>query len=502
MGSTTSVLERVGIALATMGPGAVLLNAALRGFRVAAPAALLTAAALGVAGTAWLARRLRASLAEAPARRALVAAWCLLAAVVSIGVTARLSLFMVDSARVEDSIYPHDLFFVQHSCLSAYFQAGRLQRAGVPNLYERTHYEGPRGEPKFIDGFVMDTFLYPPPFLLLSRLGLAVSDDFEAWRAVWFGIEGALVASTLLAVGLWIGGRPGRRMLWLTPLVWLSMPTLVTLQFGNFQLVGIAGAILAMLAFESDRNVLGGALLAPLALSKVFPGILVLLLLWQRRWRAAAWTVGFAIVVLVGSVLVLGEAPFRALLSYHLPRLSSGAAVETILARPDAMATNHSVQGFVEKLGLLHVPGMSQRVAVAVSWAYTLVLLGATAVAAKGSPERLPRVLTWLALLQLTALRSPFVPDAYAQFPLVWIVVLLLAADAGQGWRRTGYVVLLVLAAIVTPSVHYVSRPYVAFFLVHQAVFFGLCLWVIWSRRDAWNGTPISRDPYPRLAAG
>ena len=386
MGSTTGVLERVGIALATMGPGAVLLNAALRGFRVAAPAALLTAAALGVAGTAWLARRLHASLAEVPARRALVAAWCLLAAVVSIGVTARLSLFMVDSARVEDSIYPRDLFFVQHSCLSAYFQAGRLQRAGVPNLYEHTHYEGPRGKPKPIDGFVIDAFLSRRRSCC-SRGSASRCPTTRGLAGRLVGIEGALVASTLLAVGLWIGGRPGRRVLWLTPLVWLSMPTLVTLQFGNFQLVGIAGAILAMLAFESDRNILGGALLAPLALSKVFPGILVLLLLWQRRWRAAAWTAGFTIVVFVGSVLVLGEAPYRALLSYHLPRLSSGAAVETILARPDAMATNTtrcraSSKSWASSTCRGCPSGWRSRYPRPM-----LVLLGATAVAANGCPS-------------------------------------------------------------------------------------------------------------------
>ncbi len=502
MRPTALVVERVGIALAVMGPGAVLLHTALRGLGVGMPAALATSAALGCVGTGWLARHLRSRLPEPPPRRALVAAWCLIAAIAATGMTARLSLFMVDGARAEHSMYAHDAFYVQHSCLSAYFEAARLQRAGVPNVYETTHYDGEHGEPRWLDGFVMDAYLYPPPFLLLARLGLALSDDFATWRAIWFALEGAIVLSALLAVGLWVGGTAGRRVLWLIPLVWLSMPTLLTLQFGNLQLVAIAGAMLAMLAFERGHHAAGGALLAPLALSKVFPGVLVLLFLWQRRWRAAAWTAAFTIGLTVASVLVLGATPFQAFFTYHLPRLVSGAAVQAILAWPDAMATNHSVHGFVEKLGLLHVPGMTPQTARAVSWAYTLVVLGATALAARSAPARLPRAITWLALLQLAALRSPFVPDVYAQFPLVWIVVLLAAGDGLSARRRAAYAVLFVLAAIVTPTVHYVSRSYVAVFFVHQALFLALCLWVIWSR----GGTASeSRPPvrlYPRLAAG
>ncbi len=502
MRATAVVVERVGIALAVMGPGAVLLHTALRGLQVGMPAAIAASAALGLVGTAWLARWLRARLPEPPPRRALVAAWCLIAAVASTGMTARLSLFMVDGARTEDSIYPHDAFYVQHSCLSAYFEAGRLQRAGVPNVYETTHYEGERGEPRWLDGFAMDAYLYPPPFLLFSRLGLALSDDFATWRAIWFALEGAVVLAALLAVGLWVGGAAGRRVLWLIPLVWLSMPTLVTLQFGNLQLVAIAGALLAMLAFERGHHAMGGAILAPLALSKVFPGVLFLLLLWQRRWRAAAWTAAFTIGLTVASLPVLGGAPFHAFFSHHLPRLASGEAVSMILARPDAIAANHSVHGFVEKLGLLHAPGMSERVEMVVSWVYTLAVLGMTAIAARSAPARLPRAITWLALLHLAALRSPFVPDVYAQFPLVWIVLLLLARDGLSARRRVGYAALFVLAAIVTPTVHYVSRPYVAAFLVHQALFFALGLWVVWSRGGTGSESRPPVGLYPRPAVG
>ena len=175
----------------------------------------------------------------------------------AIGATARLATYMVDETRVNRSVFPFDEFYVHHSCLSAHYESARLQRAGVANVYERTNFEGPNGEPKFLRSFVIDVFIYPPPFLLLSRLGLALSEDFAVWRAVWFGIEGAIVAAGLLGVAYSIRGRAGHRALLLLPLVWLSLPLLTTLQFGNFHLVAVSGSILAMLALDRGHHALG-----------------------------------------------------------------------------------------------------------------------------------------------------------------------------------------------------------------------------------------------------
>ena len=174
--------------------------------------------------------------------------------------------------------------------------------------------------------------------------------------------------------------------------MWLSLPLLTTLQFGNFHLVAVSGSILAMLALERGHHVLGGGLLAALALGKVFPGILVLLLLLQRRWRSVAWTAAFGALFLVISRLVLGEAPFRAMITYNMPRLSSGAALETQFAYPDAIAASHAIFGFVQKLELLGVPGASQRLAVVVSWLYTGVLFLFAVLGARAPrTEPLPR---------------------------------------------------------------------------------------------------------------
>lgn len=475
---------RVGVALVPAGVGAVLGYALLNGLGVGPVVATGLSVTMAVGGTLWLSSHLPAELNGALRRHTCLAILWLALGLGAIGATARLATFMVDETKADRSMLPFDDFFVHHSCLSAHFQSARLQRDGVANVYERTNFEGPNGEPKFLRGFVIDVFLYPPPFLLFSRLGLALSEDFAAWRAVWFGLEGAIVAAGLLAVGLSIGGSVGRLALLLSPLVWLSVPLLTSLQFGNFHLVAVAGSVLAMLALNRGHHAVGGGLLAALALCKIFPGILVLLLAFQRRWRSLAWTAGFGVIFLGVSWTVLGEAPFRAMVSYNLPRLSSGAALETQFAHPDAIAASHAIFGLVQKLSLLGVPGASQPTAVAASWIYTAALFFFAVLGARASDEPLSRALVWLALLQLASLRSPFTPDVYAQVPLLWILVLLLASTEWWSWRPVALLGLVLLANCIVPTVAIMPLPaLLGISLVHQLLFLGLCIGVLVAQR-------------------
>ncbi|NOT35275.1 MAG: DUF2029 domain-containing protein [Candidatus Eisenbacteria bacterium] len=460
--------------------------AALSGLGVDDTVAAGASVAFALAGAMWLSGRLAPELDGALRRHTLLAVLWVILGVGAIGATGRLATFMADETKGQNSMYPFDDFFVHHSCLSAHYQSAHLHRDGVPNVYERTLYEGPSGEPKFVGSLVIDVFMYPPPFLLLSRLGLALSENFATWRAVWFGVEGALVAAAFVAVAFWIGGPLGRRVALLSLLAWLSFPTLTTLQHGNFHLAAIAGSVLAMLAFERGRHALGGGLLAALALSKFFPGFLVLFLVFQRRWRAMFWTTGFGVFFVLLAYVVLGGAPFRAFFAYHLPRLSTGATFETLFAHPDVIACNHAMYGLVQKLSLLGVPGMGQGTAIAVSWMYTIALVGIAALAARAAGDgrdasaRLRRALLWLAVLQLASLRAPFVPDVYGQFALLWILVLLLAGVEWRGWRPIALLTLIVLANFMVPTVPLMPLPaLLGLTLVHQILFIALCLGVV-----------------------
>jgi hypothetical protein len=225
----------------------------------------------------------------------------------------------------------------------------------------------------------------------------------------------------------------------LVPLVWAALTVLDTLQKGNVQLVVIALSMLGMVLFQRGRPAAGGLLLAFATVSKLYPGLLVLYLLVRREWRAALWTAGWGVVLTLLTAVVTGTGTFVAFLG-HLPGLLGGEAFPAF-RNPAATAINYSVPGIVFKLKLFGVPGMNFAASHALGWAYTLVVV-ALVVAAGRRPvsDRLgPQV--WLAILILGTLRSPFLPQAYADFPPLWLVAVLAAVPVTTS-RTLGWALL------------------------------------------------------------
>jgi len=163
-----------------------------------------------------------------------------LVAVLQVG---RLSAFMADSSRAWGSAVP-DPVAANHQCLSAYLHAADLSRRGVTNNYETQWYPAfnePVGVTTGLDSpvnglgrWIDDPYQYPPPFLVLPRLALALTNSFDAIRTVWFARRLAtfLVGAILLA--RWIGGRDGTIVALMIPAVLASVPTLLNFQFGQF----------------------------------------------------------------------------------------------------------------------------------------------------------------------------------------------------------------------------------------------------------------------------
>jgi len=174
-------------------------------------------------------------------------------AVVQVG---RLTWFAFDPSKTGAAVYPFDQFYVQHSCVSAYFQAAKLGEARVPNLYDETLYAGTLGR------FHIDPYLYPPQFLLLPGAMLGITADFYGFRILWFVFELLLFVTAVLITARWIGGGCGQTAFMLSGLLIVAVPTTMTLQLGNFQIVGFGLAMLAMLLIESDFVLFGAGLLA------------------------------------------------------------------------------------------------------------------------------------------------------------------------------------------------------------------------------------------------
>ena len=347
---------------------------------------------------------------------------------------ARLSVFMIDSSRAGYSSMPASEWETQHSCLSAYYVAGR-EVSSTPNVYDDKLYSLPSNPaaprvPRKLGIFNIDVYEYPPPFLILPRLLGLLTTDFERTRGLWFGLTGGLLLLVMTWIARTLGPTFGTRALLLSPLVWLSVPMISTLQKGNVQAIVIAGSLLAMLLFERRRWAAGGLVLAFLTLGKLYPGMLILFLLARRQWRAVAWTAAMAVGLVAVSVIDVGWRPYDAFVD-HMPGLLSGEAFPAF-RRPMAIAGNYSIPGLVFKLKLFGISGMSFGTMKLVGWLYTLIVIAATVWAARRSWRNDEKPLVWMAVLILATLRSPFLPQAYAGLPPLWLLTLLGARATNQ----------------------------------------------------------------------
>ena len=346
---------------------------------------------------------------------------------------ARTSVFMGDPTQVDRQAIPGEKFLETHSCLTAYVQADTLSRAGVDNLYDPKWWHGAGGLPPLPPGapspyrpFVLDYYAYPPPFLLAMAPLAPLSGDFPAQRALWFGINGLLLAAGLWIVARFIDGPNAHRVLLLAPIFFASLPVLATLQVGNFQIAVVILAVLSMVAFHRRRDAAGGALLAFAILSKISPGVLGVVLLAQRRWRSAASAAAFGLAFFALSAALLGVGPIASFLTFTLPRLGSGEVFAFLDDEPFSILTNMSLFGLPFKLQLLGLdvgdPWVLGRALIRV---YTVLLtVLAVIVALRDAGDRRNQAVTWMSLLVLAALQSPFAPG-YTLIGLLWALTLL-----------------------------------------------------------------------------
>src|SRR5436190_12831206 len=131
------------------------------------------------------------------------------------------------------------------------------------------------------------------------------------------------------------------------------------------------------------------------------------------------------------TVIDIGSAPFVAFLD-HLPGLVGGEAFPAF-RNPAATAANYSIPGLVFKLKLFGAPGMSFAAMKLVGWAWTVIAILVTVWVARRPVAGAQKPLVWLALLVIATLRSPFLPQAYAGFPALWLLTLMAASRPFSG---------------------------------------------------------------------
>lgn len=389
-----------------------------------------------------LAQRLPSQLDREAGRRPLVATLWLVLALVTLVQMGRLSNFMTDPSY-DWYLSTRNPFWAKHECLPAYLFGAELTARGEPNPYDAVHYPGlnPQARPMTrVEGMVVeDPFQYPPQFLLLPRLALAITPDYATARLLWFAGQTTFFLAVAVMLAQWVGGRTGRRALLLIPLALSAFPMLHALQFGQLHLAAIALAVAAMLAFEIGRPALGGGMLALAILGKIFPGILLLPLLARRRWNALAWTAAFGLALTLVSWAVLGPAPFIAFFEYQWPRLGDGSAFAFGEAWPELrelmIADNQGAYGLATKLAALGFSPLADPSALlAVSRLYGLAVLALAGFVSLRlvHATRKHRATAWLALLGLGSMASAGAFGDYVPLTACWLLTLLATRPIGS----------------------------------------------------------------------
>jgi hypothetical protein len=365
-------------------------------------------------------------------RRA-AAAWLIFAglAVLQLG---RLGSFVIDP-KVDWYVGTRHPFWYKHMCLPAYIYGAELSERHDPNVYATEHYIGltPTATPR--TRYAMspeDPYQYPPPFLLLPRLAIALSDDYHLIYALWYAIQATLFLAVSTWLACWIGGRVGATAAYLLPVSLLAVPILSCLQYGQFHLTAVVLSVAGMLCFEKDRRILGASLVGFAVLSKIFPAVLLIWLAVRKRWAELAWTTAACGVFTLAAFVLLGPQPFRMFVEYQMPRLADGRAFAFGEAWPEfrevAITDNQSYFGIVQKLDVLGVPGMSKAVAVSIGAPFALFVLLVSVLSARQlRTTRADLAVAWLALLGLGSLMSISGWGDYISLPATWLASLLAA---------------------------------------------------------------------------
>jgi hypothetical protein len=415
-----------------------------------------------------------------PENRKLALPWAAggLLAVFAIG---RIAVFLADPRLIEFSIAPSEPFLVRHSCLTAYMHGAILSMDPAANVYDMAFVPS-TADPSAVlpptaehfAPFMLDAYGYPPPFLLLPRALLFLTTDFLTQR-LWFGAASLLLLSFACAAAAQTLGGVAERRIWLLAPMFVASPlVLATLQVGNFHVAAVALCLLCFVALERRQDGLAGTLLAVATLAKIFPGLLGVLLLTQRRWRAVGFTFLAAAAICGLSVAVLGTQVWSDFLYYHLPHVQSGEALQFLAGSTREIAFNLAPFGIPFKLETLGLEGWGWAEARIIGNIYTLLLFLLAVLAGRKQGSAQHRATAWMAIVMLASLRSPYAaPFVLSTMSLVF---LMLVAEVRSRWSLAAFVVVVIV--IVGPPSADVEVE-VLTSLVRMAVLYGLCGWLV-----------------------
>jgi len=151
----------------------------------------------------------------------------------------------------------------------------------------------------------LNPYVYPP---LLAVMMLPLSFlSFSRASLAWYltNVSCALLAFVFLSRLLDFGKSPWHMVI-VAFLLATSEPLTRTITAGQLNLLLLLLLTLSIVFLEQKREVTAGTLLGLAAALKVFPALLIVMLFWRRRFRAAWAALGCAILLTLGAAAVAG----------------------------------------------------------------------------------------------------------------------------------------------------------------------------------------------------
>lgn len=280
-------------------------------------------------------------------------------------------------------------------------------------------------------------FFYPPPFLLSVAWALPL--DLVTAFDVWFWLNEMFLVLAVLA--LWRYLRP------LGPTVGPVLALAVALSYGVAygQELGQANfAVLALVAWaleQQDRRPwLAGILMGTACMFKMSPALLVMWWLLRREWVAVGAACGWAVVLSVLALPLVGFSDQVRFYTEVLPQFASGDY--NGLTIKIGMFANHSLPNLLDQLwpGSDNALSSTARVAGSVfSFGLLLALAGAFF---RPPADRLQQLGQASAVMVLMLLVPVYTYEHHLVFALPALVVVTVAVVSG----RLGSLAALMLA--------------------------------------------------------
>ncbi len=150
-----------------------------------------------------------------------------------------------------------------------------------------------------------------PPLLAILIVPLTRL-PYTAAAALWTALNILMLLGACAAVLAAIGRLDWTGAVVALALLYAYYPDTVCLRLGQVEILLFLLIALSFLALKRGRDAWAGAALGFATAIKFFPGALILFLAWKRKWKAAAWGLGVAIVALGASILIAGPENFAA----------------------------------------------------------------------------------------------------------------------------------------------------------------------------------------------